>query len=50
MVFQNLKDVIRDALDLVFVSDRHKAIEKALHIMFLNVFHSLHIYYVGQNI
>ena len=47
--FQNLKDAIGDLHDLVFVTDRHKAIESAIRRVFPNAFHVLCMYHISRN-
>ena len=49
--FTKLRSTIGHEIpDLVFVSDRHKSINKAVLIVFPNALHVHCIYYIGQNV
>ena len=48
--FEKLKDVVGDVQNLVFVTDRHKAIESSLNTVFPNALHGFCMYHISNNI
>ena len=48
--FTRFKETFGETENLVFVTDRHKAIENALKVVYPNTQHGLCMYHISQNI
>ena len=50
MVFERFKEAYGEVSDLVFVSDRHKGLEKVIATMYPNVYHEHCMYHLRGNV